>query len=52
MLGDKQFIVVNRHSFADSATQTPYDGKMIRFPPSPRDQLNRLLMGSGSELGR
>ena len=51
MLGDKQFIVVNRHSFGGQRHTDPYEGKMIRFPPSPRDQLNRLPMGSGAELG-
>ena len=42
MVGNVEFIVVNRHSFVRSALherlRKPRGTKMIRFPPSPRDQ--------------
>ena len=55
--GYGNFVVTNsipclRVVLADGTTQTPYESKMIRFPPSPGDQLNRLPMGSGLQLGR
>ena len=42
MVGNVEFIVVNRHSFVRAALheclRKPCGTKMIRFPPSPRDQ--------------
>lgn len=42
MVGNVEFIVVNRHSFVRTALhehlRKPRGTKMIRFPPSPRDQ--------------
>ena len=42
MVGNVEFIVVNRHSFVRAALheclRQPRGTKMIRFPPSPRDQ--------------
>ena len=42
MVGDVEFIVVNRHSFVRTVLherlRKPRGTKMIRFPPSPRDQ--------------
>lgn len=52
MLDDSRSNVVNGHSFDRRHRARPRKGTIIRFPPSPRDQLNRLPMGSGAELGR
>lgn len=42
MVGNVEFIVVNRHSFVQAALherlRKSRGTKMIRFPPSPRDQ--------------
>ena len=42
MVGNVEFVVVNRHSFVRAAPheclRQPRGTKMIRFPPSPRDQ--------------
>ena len=42
MVGNVEFIVVNRHSFVQAALheclRQPRGTKMSRFPPSPRDQ--------------
>lgn len=46
MVGNVEFIVVNRHSFVRAALherlRKPRETKMIRFPPFPRDQLEPL----------
>ena len=54
MVGNVEFIVVNRHSFVRAALheclRQPRGTKMIRFPPSPRDQSEPLATKSAHLL--